>query len=202
MLRVSMVRRLTTGVALAAIVAACGIALAPDYPGPSSQSSATQSEREGLTLTVSPMLDRAEQDRYFGTTLSDEMIIPIWLSVLNNGGRGSYILRKDNIHFMQGIADTSQATSYATSDVTAVASVALISVVGGFIADSMASNTAAIKANLENKELKTSTIAPGASAGGFIYVKSTGQSPSGTAMRVILEGIAGAANIEIATKLK
>jgi hypothetical protein len=160
----------------------CGAQRPPSYnAGEIKTNSISQDDIASVGSFV--LSNASEQGKYFGISLSEKNIVPIYIQIINKS-TSNLLVDKDRIRV--GTAEDSLAKSdRATKPVNeigdnivggmAVVSTLLISPIAIVLmplASKMASDTSMVKRNIVEKELYSRTLLPGEKAEGFIYMST------------------------------
>jgi hypothetical protein len=141
----------------------------PDYPVRPAGDYAVTAERAGLIIGVQPVEDPKEQKTYFHTELTPKGFIPVFIVMLNGSSGDSFLFDKTGITY--GPVD-SNLLSTPKARPNRVESILL----GGVFAGQAISNASEVQQNILKKELQSTTLSPGASVHGFLYVPVPEQS--------------------------
>jgi hypothetical protein len=147
-----------------------------DYPGRTASECAAKAESGGVVIGVQPIEDSNEQRTYFGMDLTAKGFIPVYVVLESTSSAHSYILEKTAIKLGTGSAVGSVpptslgAGKTAAIDTGAIASSAFVPFVGAIFAMVAFNKADALRQNFIIKELQSSTISPGRSVRGFLYV--------------------------------
>jgi hypothetical protein len=115
----------------------------PDYPVRPADRYAVKAERNGVVVGAEAVEDPNDQQTYFNTKLRQKGFLPVFV-VLSNNSTESFILEKQNIGF-GGVSDAAAANAGTA-----------------FGSD--------VLQNILKKTLQSSTLSPGTSVHGFLYV--------------------------------
>jgi hypothetical protein len=146
----------------------------PEYPvRPVSEYEFT-AQGAGVIAAAHPEEDPKEQKTYFNTELGSKGFVPVFV-VLRNDSGGSVLFRKDAL--LYGIGELEAVGNTAlpgirsqTGEKVGYASFAALSLGGAIIAMKLISNASQVQQNILKKELQSTTLAPGATAHGFVYI--------------------------------
>jgi hypothetical protein len=128
--------------------------------------------KSGVAVAAVPVENKKEQRKYFGTVLTSKGYLPVFL-VIDNHTSNSYLLAKEDLSYgpagapRSDLGDPSKPSKSDTA-IKVMQYVPLFPV--GLIAMAVVSNSFQPQENLLNKELQSTTISPGASAHGFIFI--------------------------------
>ena len=154
---------LGAAIALAA-VSAYGAHRFPGYDARPASEYAVKAERAGLTIGVEPMEDLKAQKTYFNAELTPKGFMPVFIVVQNGSATDSFLFEKGNVGYA-GVA--SEATPKVGSKVGQGMAAAGL---GGIIAIKLIANATEVQENLLKQEVQSTTLAPGASVHGFLYI--------------------------------
>lgn len=176
----SMGRRLgDLGWAALAIVALLPVAHAGQYSNyqplaPSEYPS--YQEKEGIRLAVVPLPDKSSQKRYFRLNLSAQGFLPVYVVIENHANPRSAILLRDRIvcklddsPMTQDAQHPRPVPSDSAQDMARLA-VQTLNIAGMLSAMSIGSSVSNARMNLMKQELRSQTLSPGKSGGGFVFV--------------------------------
>jgi len=135
---------------------------------------------DDFTLALEPLVDEDELDRYFGTDLVEDGILPIFVSLRNSSPTRSFIVLKANVGvaLAPAVTDSDVASPIPGSWVSTagLAAAVFVTPVAGVvllpIGVNMVSNAYEVKRNFVIKELQSHTLSPGTQASGFVYLKA------------------------------
>jgi hypothetical protein len=142
-----------------------------NYPVHPAASYTATVQNAGLTIGGQPVEDLKDQKTYFDTELTPKGFIPIFIVIENQSKEDSFLFNKSGVTY--GPADSGVSTPEVPSkmrDQAALAGLASIAPVGGFIVMAKVNHASHIQANLLKKELQSRTLSPAASTHGFLYI--------------------------------
>src|SRR5947209_6764864 len=142
-----------------------------DYPVHPAASYTLMVQNAGLTIAGQPVEDLKDQKTYFDTELTPKGFIPVFFVIENQSKEDSFLFNKSSVTY--GPADSGVSTPEVPSkmrDQAALAGLASIVPVGGFIVMAKVNHASHIQANLLKKELQSRTLSPAASTHGFLYI--------------------------------
>ena len=142
----------------------------------------------GLQVVVHPITDKDEQDKYFGTHLTDKGVLAVYVRAENHNPMNSFVLSGDKIALVnlsskeslekankEDAADPAVGRTLAQVSVIAIWFSALILVplaaVAAGVGSQMAVNAAMVQYGVASSELFTRTVSPGKSVDGFVFFK-------------------------------
>jgi hypothetical protein len=132
--------------------------------------------KDNLNIAVQPMTDKNEQEKYFGTALTDEGILPVFIIAENHHSSKSFILNSDLITLQNKITKSTyprplktDAAPIAGGEAMAVISLLLLSPLLSFLSQKTIADATVIHQGFIDKGLYTHTISPGKSVEGFVY---------------------------------
>lgn len=135
----------------------------PDYPVRPAGEYAVKVERFGLTIGVEPVEELKDQKTYFNTELTPKGFIPVFIVIQNGSSKDSFIFQRTNVGYVvvsnNPVAD-GQSEENAVTDVMNVPGMSPWKLGGA----------SEIEKNILEKEVQSKTLAPGASAHGFLYI--------------------------------
>lgn len=178
--RVAMSRRLVSGVLVASLVlvAGCTMKKVENCRPAALPASVGSWEQNGLRLTVSPMLDRAETKKYFGLNALDAGILILRLHVTNGSPSSTVLLLKTNMTLVAdgGSGQEDQRAqkierSSSAGDVLGTAGAAAMSMPLLYVSVKLISDASVIQQSFMKNEFRDQTLSPGRSVDGFLYFK-------------------------------
>ena len=140
----------------------------PDYPVRQPGDYAITTERAGLSLGIQPVEDLPEQRTYFRTDVATLGIVPVFVVIHNATNGDSFLFDKTKVTY--GPADSTVSTPKTGSKAGQALALSAIPFVGIWPALRVVSNVSQVQQNLLKKELQSTTLSPGASAHGFLYI--------------------------------
>jgi hypothetical protein len=169
-----------------AILVLMGIARAqqyPDYQPLAASQYPSYQEHQGIGAAVIPMFDRSSQERYLGADFLAHGFLPVYIEIQNRANPQSAVLLRDQVHYSHdGSAavseDQRQARPSPSGLKKTVAEQAVqlatfpptpLFLPTAFVALHWASKISEVRMNLLKKELRSQTVAPGKSGGGFLF---------------------------------
>ena len=137
--------------------------------------------KDNLNIAVQPMTDKNEQEKYFGTALTDKGILPVFIIAENHHSSKSFILNSDLVTLQNKITKTtyprpvktdaaSTAGGEALQFVLILGPALLPMLIAAYGRKEIADATVTYH-GLVDKGLYTHTISPGKSVEGFVYFK-------------------------------
>jgi hypothetical protein len=167
-LRSDLVRILRTLVALSLVPPVYAASTFPDYPVSPASDYSVSTQTAGLTIGLVAVEDLKEQKTYFHTEVAPKGFVPVFV-VIQNGSKGdSFLFDKTKVTY--GPADSSVSTPKEGSKAGESLAVAAVPLVGLFFALKLISNASEVQQNFLQKEMQSTTLSPGASAHGFLYI--------------------------------
>jgi hypothetical protein len=140
----------------------------PDYPVSQASDYAVSTRAAGLTMGVRPVEDPKDQETYFRAEFRPKGFVPVFLVIQNGDSEGSFLFDKTKVTY--GPANSSLSTPKTGSRGGAALAAGAIPFVGIFAAPKIISNAAEVQHNLLNKEVQSTTLSPGKSLHGFLYI--------------------------------
>ena len=161
----------------------------PDYPVRKAGEYAATAEKAGLTIGVQPVEDPKDQKTYFGTVLTAQGFLPVFI-VLQNGSSGeSFLFDKTGVTYgpaASSLSATPKAGEKAADGVALVSGLA-VSPPGLVVAAALAVKASQVQHNILKKEVQSKTLSPGVSACGFLYIPVPKNAPrQKTVLRVLI----------------
>lgn len=163
----------------------CGAIKTQPYHADPFASYGNQTAKNDLHIAIQPMIDKDEQEKYFGVVLSDAGILPIFVFAENRNVSNRFMFRDDHIELRNKITnarypkplltDASDDSHLEGTKKTAlIAGNVLLSAPLLFASLGLARNSEKVKSiqdNMFEKTLFSQTILPGKTANGFAYFK-------------------------------
>lgn len=140
----------------------------PDYPLSQPGDYAVSTRASGLTIGVKVVEDPKDQETYFHAEFKAKGFVPIFLVIQNESGEGSFLFDKTKVTY--GPADSTLSTPKTGSRGGDAFAAAAIPFVGIFAVPKIISNAAEVQHNLLKKEVQSTTLSPGKSVHGFLYI--------------------------------
>jgi hypothetical protein len=168
MFRIDLVRVLRAIIALSLVPLVYAASTFPDYPVSPASDYAVSTQAAGFTIGVKAVDDLQEQRTYFHTELARVGFAPVFVVLHNGTDSDSFLFDKTKVTY--GPADSSVSTPKMGSKAGKSLAMAAIPFAGLFAALKVISNVSQVQQNLLKKEMQSTTLSPGASAHGFLYV--------------------------------
>jgi hypothetical protein len=146
----------------------CAASEFPDYPVYKAREYDISTETAGVTIGIQPLEDISEQQNYFHTGLAPKGFIPVFVVIHNGSHEDSFLFDKTKIRC--GADDLSVATPKEGSKAGKALAASAVPFVGIFASMQIISNVSQIQQNLLKKEVQSTTLSPGYSVHGFLYV--------------------------------
>ncbi len=140
----------------------------PDYPVRPASSYAISTQTAGLTIGVEAVENIKEQQSYFHTALAPKGIVPVFVVIQNGPDGDSFLFDKTKVSY--GAADSGVSTPKTGSKGGEALALSAIPFVGIIPAIKVISNASQVQQNLLMKELQSTTLSPGTSVHGFLYI--------------------------------
>jgi hypothetical protein len=151
--------------------ASCFAASFPDYPVKPAGEYPTAIEKSGYVIAAIPVEDRNEQRKYFGFDLRDRGLVPVFLVVENRTSDSSVLLKKDSLMYSPAGTSWSTLANAAKSSRIDKALTAFGYVpIYGYMGAVASSKNKEHRQHLLEIELQSTTVSPGQSVHGFIFV--------------------------------
>jgi hypothetical protein len=161
----SIVRTMT---ALLLASSLCVASTIPDYPVSHPGDYAVSTRAAGLSIGVQPVEDPKDQETYFRAELKAKGFVPVFVVIQNEASEGSFLFDKTKVTY--GPADSTLSTPKTGSRGADAFAAAAIPFVGIFAVPKIISNAAEVQHNLLKKEVQSTTLSPGKSLHGFLYI--------------------------------
>ena len=159
---------LRTLVALSLVPPVYAASTFPDYPVIRASDYAVSTQTTGLTIGVKTVENLKEQETYFHTELTPKGFVPVFVVIQNGSSGDSFLFDKTKVTY--GPADSSASTPKLGSKAGESLVVAAVPFVGLFAALKIISNVSQVQQNLLKKEVQSTTLSPGTSTHGFLYI--------------------------------
>ena len=129
---------------------------------------------EGLMVAVNPMTDEAEIEKYFGTDLLSEGILPVLVIANNTNPSSSFVLRQENFSLFekdsgQEIVQGGKMQESAAADAIGNTGAVLLAMPLLILAGKMGADAIVVQHNFETKRFHSKTLSPGKENYGFVY---------------------------------
>jgi hypothetical protein len=149
----------------------CIAASFPEYPVKSATEYANVVKKLGLAVAVIPMEDPQDQHKYFGMDLQSRGYVPVFLVIENQTSTDSFLLGKEGLMYSPaGRSASTLANPARSSKADKALVVAQVVPYYGFLAAVMVSKSRELRLNILKRELQSTTLSPGTSAHGFVFV--------------------------------
>lgn len=150
----------------------------PDYPVRPAGDYAVTAEKGDVTIGVQPVEDLKEQKTYFETTLTPKGFVPVFIVLQNGSNTDSFLFDKTRVSYgPPGSNSTGPDVHSKSGEVIGIASLATISLVGAIVAGILNRNAEWVQENVVKKEVRSTTLSPGRSVHGFLYVPVPKEGP-------------------------
>jgi len=140
----------------------------------------------GLHVAVQPITDKDEQEKYFGRGLTDQGVLPVYVTAENRNPSGSYVLSTETISLFT--IDKKQACARAAREDVADPNVGnivgwigmpfclggvtvIVTLIFLSVGASLTRNALMTQSSITRNDLYTRTISPGQSVNGFVFFK-------------------------------
>lgn len=167
--------------ALVAIVPAqwlCAQSTFPDYPQNAASDYSISTHAADVTIGVKALDDRTEQKTYFDTELSRIGFVPVFVVIQNGSNSDSFLLDKTKLTY--GTTNATATTPKTPSKAGQSMAFATIPFIGFIKAITVIKSASLVQQNVLQKELQSTTLSPGASAHGFVYIPVPKNAPRQT----------------------
>ncbi len=147
----------------------------PDFPVTSARKCSVSAENKGVTVGLTPVEDSQRQVTYFRAQLGKKGFVPVFLVIENGTGTDTLLFDKTKITY--GTANSSIPAVQIGPGAAKLVTVDLIPLIGSLVAAQIAAPASIVRQNLMKKEIQSTTLAPGASASGFLFIPIDKNSP-------------------------
>jgi hypothetical protein len=137
----------------------------PTYPVRAASDYALKAEQSSLTIGVQPLDNPDEQKTYFHTKLSPKGFLPVFVVIHNAAATESYIFDKAKASLIAPPAAPPNKTPQLSNKAATAAALA-----SWAISMKMTADNSEIEEQLLLNELHSTTLSPGASVHGFLYI--------------------------------
>jgi hypothetical protein len=149
----------------------------PDYPIKRARECPVSAENIGVVVGLEPVESSQAQEIYFHVELAKKGFVPVFLVIENGTSTNSFIIDKTMVTY--GISDFTISTPLTESGAGKAIALSAIPFVGPFAGAKIISGASQIQQNLMKKEIQSTTLSPGASVHGFLYVPIPRKNPRG-----------------------
>ena len=144
----------------------------PDYPVRPLAEYSVKAEQPNIAIGLEPVETAKEQETYFHTKLAPKGFLPVFIVLTNTSASSTFVFDKSKITLGDASsAETMPMVHSKAGEITAVASVAAISMVGAIVAIKLMANATNVQQNILKRELQSKTLSPGQSTHGFLYLQ-------------------------------
>lgn len=149
----------------------------PTYPSRQAREYPVSVENAGIAIGLEPVENSPAQETYFHTDLKKKGFLPIFLVIENGTSASSFIFDKTRVTY--GPADSAISTPQPGVGAGPVLALSAIPFVGVFAAADVISKASQIQENLLKREIQSTTLSPGISVRGFLYIPISRKGPRG-----------------------
>jgi hypothetical protein len=158
---------LTPSVAFLVVLTAVAAADFPDYPLRAPAECVVNATKDEISIGAQPVEATKDQKTYFNTNLSHLGFVPVFVVIHNGSSEATLLFDKSAVSYESAsVLDTPKAKS-KTGEVLGLA---VIPYAGIFAAAKVMKGVSQIQQNLLKKELRSTTLSPGVSTYGFLYI--------------------------------
>jgi hypothetical protein len=140
----------------------------PDFPAQAASEYAISAQNEGLTIGLEPVDDTKDQTTYFHIGLAAKGFVPIFVVIQNVSNLDTFLF--DSSKITCGPEDSVVSTPKTGSNAGKALGLSAIPFIGIIPAIRVISNASEVQQNALKKELRSTTLSPGASVHGFLFV--------------------------------
>ncbi len=166
--RMGYLRTVAIVIAFSAVTLVCSAAGFLDYPTLKVGDCAVSTEAAGVTIGVQPVDDLKEQREYFNAELTPQGFVPVFVVIQNGSNGDSFLFDTSKVTY--GPADSEISAPKVGLRKAGAITAAFVPFVGLFAAAKIMSGPLQVQQNLLKKRIQSTTLSPGASAHGFLYV--------------------------------
>ena len=144
----------------------------PEYPVKPARDYPAAIEKSGLVVAAIPVEDVGDQGRYFGMNLHSKGYIPVLLVIENSTTKESFLLNRKNIVFSSAARSAGAPANPAdpSRGQKAVEVIGSAPTIYTFLVTIEASKSKSLRQHLLTTELQNTTLSPGTSVHGFIFI--------------------------------
>lgn len=139
-----------------------------DYPPKQAKECAVWTENGSVTAGLDPIETLKLQKEYFGTDLSRKGFLPVFVVIENSNSSRSMIFDKTKVRLDD--STSSLATAETGMGLGKAFAWSTVPFLGTFAAGHVVSEASQIQTNLIKKELQSTTLSPGFTVRGFLYL--------------------------------
>jgi hypothetical protein len=155
----------------------------PNYPAKPANECPVSSQKLDVTIGLEPVENSKIQQTYFHADLAKKGFVPVLVVIENGGAADSLVFDKAKVTY--GPADSAPTVPSAAPSAAKMIAVAAIPVLGVLSSAKMISDSSEVRQNLLRKEIQSTTLSPGTSTRGFLYLAIPKKTPRGKiALRV------------------
>lgn len=132
----------------------------PEYPVRPAGEYAHKVSKAGLIVAVEPVEDPEQQKKYFNSRLSSKGILPVFIVIQNTSPSQAYLFDRSAVALADIAAISGKRERKTASLLNS----------GGLIDLTLTTDATQVRENLMKKEVRSTTLLPGSSLRGFIYV--------------------------------
>ncbi len=141
----------------------------PDYPVRPANEYANKAAKGGLIVAVEPVDDPEQQKTYFNSHLNSSGILPVFLVIQNTSATDSYLFDRSAVGLGGAGGPTGKGGRKTASLLTS----------GGLVDLALINEATHERDNMLRKEVRSTTLSPGSSVHGFVYVPVATDAPRG-----------------------
>jgi hypothetical protein len=153
---------------------ASAVSAFPDYPRKQAKECRVLAEKSGIVIGLEPVESVQTQRTYFGVDLAKKGFVPVFVVIENGTRSDSLIFDKSRVTY--GDAASALAAPRTGTGAGKALALSAIPLIGGFAGTQAIADAAQIQHNLMKKEVQSTTISPGKSVHGFLYIPGTSKS--------------------------
>jgi hypothetical protein len=158
------------------VAVSCIAASFPEFPVKPVSEYANVVAKSGVVVAAIPMEEPLDQQKYFGMDLRSRGYVPVFLVIENQTSTESFLLGKEGLRYSPARHSTSTLANPArpSRDDKALAVTSYLPYYG-IVATVMDSKSKVLRQNILKRELQSTTLSPGTSAHGFIFIPARWQ---------------------------
>lgn len=177
----------------------CSTLELPEYDPTTNETPSVSVAREGIHVTLQPLANPQDVERYFGDDLLNLGILPVFVSVENRSPSSSFVLAPGDFSLANAATGVVEAmkddrdrvgSPGAGTAVTTLGAVSLLFVpIAAFvllpIGAKIGSNATVVRHTFLVREWQPTTISPGEATSGFLYLQESSREAATVRIRAL-----------------